>query len=97
LLPPRREGSPACNSSFRVVLSDSLNHASMIEGIRHPRARCEVFARNDVADLRRKLAALDSAAPKLGAFESVYSMDGDVAPVAEICDAAECPSSDALG
>src|SRR3712207_4165452 len=72
-----------------VVLSDSLNHASMIEGIRHSRARCEVFAHNDMADLRRKLAELDPAAPKLIAFESVYSMDGDIAPIAEICDLAD--------
>jgi 5-aminolevulinate synthase len=72
-----------------VVLSDALNHASMIEGIRHSRARCEVFRHNDPDDLRRRLAALDPAAPKLVAFESVYSMDGDIAPIAEICDAAE--------
>jgi 5-aminolevulinate synthase len=72
-----------------VVLSDALNHASMIEGIRHSRARCEVFAHNDPDDLRRKLARLDPGAPKLVAFESVYSMDGDIAPIAAICDAAE--------
>ena len=72
-----------------VVLSDSMNHASMIEGIRHGRARCEVFRHNDVGDLRRRLAALGPGTPKLVAFESVYSMDGDVAPVAEICDAAD--------
>jgi 5-aminolevulinate synthase len=72
-----------------VVLSDSLNHASMIEGIRHSRARCVVWAHNDVADLRRKLAQLDPEAPKLIAFESVYSMDGDIAPIAAICDAAD--------
>ena len=72
-----------------VVLSDELNHASMIEGIRHSRARKVTFAHNDPADLDRKLASLDSALPKLVAFESVYSMDGDVAPIAEICDVAE--------
>ena len=72
-----------------VVLSDSLNHASMIEGIRHSRARCEVFAHNDTADLRRKLEALGPGVPKLVAFESVYSMDGDVSPIAEICDLAD--------
>ena len=72
-----------------VVLSDAANHASMIEGIRHSRAEKVVFAHNDAADLRRKLAALDPAAPKLVAFESVYSMDGDIAPMAEILDAAE--------
>ncbi len=72
-----------------VVLSDALNHASMIEGIRHSRAQCEVFAHNDPADLARKLAAIDPARPKLIAFESVYSMDGDVAPIADICDVAD--------
>ncbi|HEX8375702.1 MAG TPA: 5-aminolevulinate synthase, partial [Geminicoccaceae bacterium] len=72
-----------------VILSDAKNHASMIEGIRHSRAPKQVFAHNDPADLDRKLAALDPAAPKLVAFESVYSMDGDVAPIAELCDVAE--------
>jgi 5-aminolevulinate synthase len=72
-----------------VVLSDALNHASMIEGIRHSRAKCSVFKHNDPADLDRRLAALDPAVPKLVAFESVYSMDGDIAPIAELCDVAE--------
>src|SRR6266850_107047 len=72
-----------------VVLSDELNHASMIEGIRHSRAAKLTFAHNDPADLDRKLAALDPAVPKLVAFESVYSMDGDVAPISEFCDVAE--------
>src|SRR6202035_2735245 len=72
-----------------VVLSDQLNHASMIEGIRHSRARKLQFAHNDAADLDRKLAALDPALPKLVAFESVYSMDGDIAPIGELCDVAE--------
>jgi 5-aminolevulinate synthase len=72
-----------------VVLSDELNHASMIEGIRHSRAEKTTFAHNDPEDLRRKLAALDPARPKLVAFESVYSMDGDIAPISEICDVAE--------
>ncbi len=72
-----------------VVLSDEGNHASMIEGIRHSRAEKLLFAHNDPEDLNRKLAALDSERPKLVAFESVYSMDGDVAPIAELCDVAE--------
>ncbi|WP_377843465.1 5-aminolevulinate synthase [Bosea sp. UC22_33] len=72
-----------------IVLTDGLNHASMIEGIRHSRAEKHIFAHNDPADLRRKLAALDPARPKLIAFESVYSMDGDIAPVREFCDIAE--------
>jgi 5-aminolevulinate synthase len=72
-----------------VVLSDEGNHASMIEGIRHSRAERQIFAHNDVADLERKLAALPQDRPKLIAFESVYSMDGDIAPIAEICDVAD--------
>ncbi len=72
-----------------IILSDALNHASMIEGIRHSRAKCVVFRHNDPEDLRRKIAALDPAAPKLIAFESVYSMDGDIAPIKEFCDIAD--------
>jgi 5-aminolevulinate synthase len=72
-----------------VILSDELNHASMIEGVRHSRAEKRVFRHNDVADLDRQLAALDPARPKLVAFESVYSMDGDIAPIAELCDVAD--------
>jgi 5-aminolevulinate synthase len=72
-----------------VVLSDALNHASMIEGIRHSRAECQVFKHNDPKDLARKLAAIDPSRPKLVAFESVYSMDGDIAPIKEICDVAD--------
>ena len=72
-----------------VVLSDAQNHASMIEGIRHSRAETRVFAHNDPEDLARKLGDLDASRPKLVAFESVYSMDGDIAPIAEICDVAE--------
>jgi 5-aminolevulinate synthase len=72
-----------------VVLSDELNHASMIEGIRHSRAKCVVWKHNDLDDLRAKLAALPADTPKLIAFESVYSMDGDVAPIGAICDLAD--------
>jgi 5-aminolevulinate synthase len=68
-----------------VVLSDEFNHASMIEGIRHGRCDKEVFRHNDVDDLARRLSALDRARPKIVAFESVYSMDGDIAPLAGIC------------
>ena len=72
-----------------VILTDALNHASMIEGIRHSRAEKHIFAHNDPDDLRRKLAALDPERPKLIAFESVYSMDGDIAPIREFCDIAD--------
>jgi 5-aminolevulinate synthase len=72
-----------------VVLSDALNHASMIEGIRHSRAPVKIFEHNSPEDLDRKLADLDPARAKLVAFESVYSMDGDIAPIAEILDVCE--------
>jgi 5-aminolevulinate synthase len=72
-----------------VVLSDASNHASMIEGIRHSRAEKVIWKHNDPEDLNRKLAEIDPARPKLVAFESVYSMDGDISPIAEICDVAD--------
>ena len=72
-----------------VVLSDESNHASMIEGVRHSRVEKHLFAHNDPADLERKLAGMDPDRPKLIAFESVYSMDGDIAPIAEFCDLAD--------
>ena len=72
-----------------VIVSDEMNHASMIEGMRHSRAERRMFKHNDVADLRRVLAEIPADAPKLVAFESVYSMDGDIAPIAAICDAAD--------
>jgi len=72
-----------------VVLSDALNHASMIEGIRHSRAQKVIWKHNDMHDLEAKLAVLPLDQPKLIAFESVYSMDGDISPVAEICDLAD--------
>lgn len=72
-----------------VVFSDALNHSSMIEGIRHSRAKCEVFKHNDPEDLDRLLSQYEADVPKLVAFESVYSMDGDIAPIKEICDVAK--------
>ncbi len=69
-----------------VVLSDAENHASMIEGIRHSRAEKRIFKHNDPEDLDRQLRALAPERAKLVAFESVYSMDGDIAPIAELCD-----------
>ena len=72
-----------------MVLSDALNHASMIEGIRHSRAERMIFAHNNPEDLDRKLADLDPARAKLVAFESVYSMDGDIAPIEEIIEVCE--------
>ena len=72
-----------------IAYSDALNHASMIEGIRHSRAEKRIWKHNDPADLDRMLAADDPARPKLVAFESVYSMDGDIAPIDEILDVCE--------
>jgi 5-aminolevulinate synthase len=77
-------GLPNC-----IVFSDAGNHASMIEGIRHSRAEKIVFKHNDMADLERHLKAADVNAPKIIAFESVYSMDGDFGRIAEICDLAD--------
>ncbi len=72
-----------------VVLSDEMNHASMIEGIRHSRADKQIFRHNDPEDLDRRLAEFEPDRAKLVAFESVYSMDGDIAPIAELCDVAD--------
>ncbi|NCQ25377.1 MAG: 5-aminolevulinate synthase [Rhodobacteraceae bacterium CG17_big_fil_post_rev_8_21_14_2_50_63_15] len=72
-----------------VILSDALNHASMIEGIRHSRAQKVIWRHNDPEDLDRKLARLPANAAKIVAFESVYSMDGDISPMAEIVEVAE--------
>ncbi len=71
------------------IFSDALNHNSMIEGIRQCKAQRHIFKHNDVDDLQRLMASVDPAAPKLVAFESVYSMDGDIAPLAQICEVAE--------
>ena len=65
------------------------NHASMIEGIKASRAERHIFRHNDPEDLDRKLRLVEPGKPKLVAFESVYSMDGDIAPIGEICDVAE--------
>ncbi|MAL75884.1 MAG: 5-aminolevulinate synthase [Rhodospirillaceae bacterium] len=72
-----------------IIYSDSKNHNSMIEGIRHSRAEKRVWNHNDPADLERLILMDDPDAPKLVAFESVYSMDGDIAPIAEILDVCE--------
>ncbi|MBL4812622.1 MAG: 5-aminolevulinate synthase [Rhodobacteraceae bacterium] len=72
-----------------IIYSDALNHASMIEGIRRNGGEKRIFRHNDVAHLRALLAADDPATPKLIAFESIYSMDGDFGPIKEICDLAD--------
>src|SRR6266850_4631082 len=72
-----------------VVLSDARNHASMIAGIRNSRAEKQIFRHNDPDDLAHRLAALPAERPKLVCFESVYSMDGDIAPIAQLCDVAD--------
>lgn len=72
-----------------VIFSDEKNHASMIEGIRHSRAEKRIFRHNDLADLDRQLSQFGRDVPKIIAFESVYSMDGDIAPIREICDLAD--------
>ena len=72
-----------------VIFSDSMNHASMIQGIRHSGARKIIFKHNDAADLETKLASVPTDVPKIIAFESVYSMCGSVGPIEEICDLAE--------
>lgn len=72
-----------------IIYSDSLNHASMIEGVRRNGGAKRIFRHNDVDHLRELLAADDPAAPKMIAFESVYSMDGDFGPIRELCDLAD--------
>lgn len=68
-----------------IIFSDAQNHASMIHGIRHSGAEKKVFRHNDVDHLAKLLAAVDAKRPKIIAFESVYSMDGDIGPIKEIC------------
>ena len=82
-------GTLGANIPGLVIFSDALNHASMIEGIRHSRAEKVIWKHNDPEDLDRKLALYGPEVPKLVAFESVYSMDGDIAPIREICEVAE--------
>jgi 5-aminolevulinate synthase len=72
-----------------IIFSDALNHASMIEGMRHSRAKRVIWRHNDVAHLEELLATADPSAAKVVAFESVYSMDGDIAPIGEICSIAQ--------
>ncbi|MEI2686939.1 MAG: 5-aminolevulinate synthase [Cypionkella sp.] len=72
-----------------IIYSDALNHASMIEGVRRNGGAKRIFRHNDMAHLRELLAADDPQAPKLIAFESIYSMDGDVGPIKAICDLAD--------
>jgi len=82
-------GTIAARMHDCVVLSDAQNHASMIEGIRHSRAQKQIFRHNDVQDLESRLKALPRDVPKIIAFESVYSMDGDIAPIERFCDLAD--------
>lgn len=72
-----------------VIFSDAMNHASMIHGVRDSKCEKHIFRHNDVEHLEALLKAVDPKRPKLIVFESVYSMDGDIAPIAEICDLAE--------
>ncbi len=72
-----------------IIYSDEFNHASMIHGIRNSKCEKHVFRHNDVAHLEQLLKASDPARPKLIAFESVYSMDGDISPIKTICDLAD--------
>lgn len=72
-----------------VIFSDTMNHASMIQGMRHSTAKRVIFKHNDLEDLETKLQQYPKETPKIIAFESVYSMCGSIGPVKEICDLAE--------
>ena len=72
-----------------IIFSDALNHASMIAGIRNSRAEKRIFRHNDPSDLARLLDRAPADRPKLVCFESVYSMDGDIAPIGALCDVAD--------
>jgi len=72
-----------------IIFSDELNHASLIEGVKHSRAEKHIFRHNDIGHLEDLMSQCDPKAPKLIVFESVYSMDGDIAPIKEICDVAD--------
>ncbi|MER9714116.1 5-aminolevulinate synthase [Mesorhizobium sp. M0174] len=72
-----------------VIFSDAHNHASIISGCRNSRAEKRVFRHNDVAHLREIFGSVDPARPKIVVFESVYSMDGDISPIKDICDVAD--------
>jgi len=72
-----------------IIFSDAMNHASMIDGVRHSGAEKKIFRHNDTAQLEELLQSAPKDAPKLIVFESVYSMDGDIAPIADICDLAD--------
>jgi 5-aminolevulinate synthase len=72
-----------------IIYSDALNHASMIQGIKHSGVAKRIFHHSDPAHLELLMAADDPRAPKLVAFESVYSMDGDIAPISDLCDVAD--------
>ena len=72
-----------------VIFSDELNHASMIEGVRHGRCEKHIWRHNDLDHLRELLESVDKDRPKLIAFESIYSMDGDFGPIEAVCDLAD--------
>jgi len=72
-----------------IIFSDRMNHASMIQGMRHSTAKRVIFEHNDLEDLEQKLSQYPKSIPKIIAFESVYSMCGSIGPIKDICDLAE--------